>query len=552
MDEPLLSATGLLCFFNSTGAKSITSNQNCSSKMKKKLIFFYLFIACLFGHAQKYDYTWLTGYGSTLGYSTNYQHWYGISRFDFGQQPVSVVLDSLGFNFDASCSAISDVNGNLLFYCNGVTIHNSMDGKIENGDSLACIGDKYFMTSYYPSSFSFGMPYRQYHLFLPNPLNSNYYDMFYAYIDTFNIPAGLTVNGKKILTARVDMTGNNGLGIVSRKDVVVATMENNAAIAAVKHANGKDWWLITNVTGTNCYNVMLYEGYDSISFVNTVCSGGQTPRGEMLSTTFSTDGSKLITARSSTDTINVFDFDRCSGEITLYEQMILPELKDSSGWYAVSIEFSPDSRYMYIFCGYRIFQFDMQSASIEGSRQTVATYNPNHYCPFPQLFYYSQLAPDGKIYFHSYHGNYCLGLISNPNSGGAACSLNDTGFIIPSFALGVPYYPNYRLGALSGSPCDTISSLNETERAAKEKQVKVFPNPATENVTIDYGFTDWSKKGEITMEIANELGQVVYAQVLPQYSGFQRLNVGGFASGMYQVFIKRRGLVVAVEKLVKE
>ncbi len=85
----------------------------------------------------------------------------------------------------------------------------------------------------------------------------------------------------------------------------------------------------------------------------------------------------------------------------------------------------------------------------------------------------------------------------------------------------------------------------------REMQLRVFPNPATDVVTVDYCFTDWSK-GNTQLEITNTIGQVVYAQELPQYSGFQKVNVSSFARGSYTVYIKRGNAVVAREKMMKE
>ncbi|MBL0309365.1 MAG: hypothetical protein IPP77_06760 [Bacteroidetes bacterium] len=54
------------------------------------------------------------------------------------------------------------------------------------------------------------------------------------------------------------------------------------------------------------------------------------------------------------------------------------------------------------------------------------------------------------------------------------------------------------------------------------------------------------------MEIVNELGQVVHQQILPRYSSFQKINVSGFASGGYHVFIRCGTRTVAVGRFVKE
>ncbi|MFN8323876.1 MAG: T9SS type A sorting domain-containing protein [Chitinophagales bacterium] len=498
---------------------------------------------------QKHDYNWMIGYFSSLGYDSNYQHWFGISRFDFNQQPVAITRDSVNMTFDFTNAAISDEAGNLLFSSNGVKICNAFDEKIV--DSLADLGDtSYFFRGVCGNCFSTGQRFNQYQIVLPNPLQSNSYDVFYFYLDSISIANAFYIGAKKILYTSIE-ANNNGSFVLKKRDIELVSPKLSISMAATKHANGKDWWIYTKIHNSNGYNAIYYNGLEGNITTFMQFGGGITEKGEITSTRFSPDGSIFASASSKTDSVNVFSFDRCSGTLNLLEQLIIPELKDSFQWWPTAIEFSPNSRFMYIFCNYRIFQFDLQANPIQISRQTVGIFDPTHRVPFSQTFFNAQLAPDGKIYVSSGNSNYALGVIDNPNGQGPTCNFNDTIFPIPTFGSGVPYYPNYRLGALAGSPCDTISSLNETERAAKEKQLKVFPNPATDFVTVDYGFTDWSK-GEVSLEITNALGQVVYKQDLPMYSGFQKVHVGGFAAGLYQVYIKRRDVVVAAEKMVKE
>ena len=120
---------------------------------------------------------------------------------------------------------------------------------------------------------------------------------------------------------------------------------------------------------------------------------------------------------------------------------------------------------------------------------------------------------------------------------------------MPSLSVGVPSFPNYRLGALPSGACDTLTGLNEVERDAKEQIIKVYPNPAADYIVVDYGFTDWNK-AQPNLEICNALGQIVYTQVLPMYSGVQKIDLNEFATGVYTVFIKRSGGVVGAQKLV--
>jgi hypothetical protein len=86
----------------------------------------------------------------------------------------------------------------------------------------------------------------------------------------------------------------------------------------------------------------------------------------------------------------------------------------------------------------------------------------------------------------------------------------------------------------------------------REKVLKIYPNPANDYAIVDYGFTDWSMGTAVSLQIIDAVGQVVYTQALPAYSGFQRLDISGFAAGVYEVVIKRGGGVVASGRLVRE
>ena len=81
--------------------------------------------------------------------------------------------------------------------------------------------------------------------------------------------------------------------------------------------------------------------------------------------------------------------------------------------------------------------------------------------------------------------------------------------------------------------------------------MKVFPNPASDYVTIDYGYTDWNKGG-VVLEIVNETGQVAYTQMLPMYSGFQKINITQYATGIYSAYIKRNNQIIATARFAKQ
>ena len=516
--------------------------------MKNRAFILLLFVFAVGNsYGQKYDYNWMAGYYSGIGFDSTYNHYFGISKFNFANTPVSISKDSLNFNFNRSNSIISDKDGNLLFYCNGVRVHNRFDEKIENGDSLS---GGYFIYNLDTWALALGILYEQYHLVLPNPLNEDLYDIFHVYMDSFLVSGGLYASGKKVLKSTVDITAKNNHGKIIYKNEPVINQNNSFSLAAVKHGNGIGWWLVSYRTKTSCYDLAYYDGSNVISNYSQCPGGGIEEPEYYVSERFSPDGSLFVTASTSIG-LSIFNFERCSGQLSFKQIVQIQELLDSTSWWPTSVEFSPNGRFIYVFCNYRIFQFDLQAADIASSRVTVGVFDPTHECPFRQTFTHAQLAPDGKIYMNGGSNNYCIGVIDNPNGQGASCNFNDMALTLPTFISGLPYYPNYRLGALPGSPCDTLTGLNETARAEKEKILKVFPNPATDYITVDYGFTDWNK-GEATLEITNQLGQVVHRQPLPMYSGFQKVEVSQLAIGVYTAFIKRGVQVVATAKFVRE
>ena len=144
-----------------------------------------------------------------------------------------------------------------------------------------------------------------------------------------------------------------------------------------------------------------------------------------------------------------------------------------------------------------------------------------------------------------------LSVIDSPNLKFPACAFHLRSVVVPNSVLiaNVPNFPNYNLGALKGSGCDTIADIRQETLGIRPMRVQ--PNPANDYTTVYYNIADWSK-GAVYLELCNTLGQTVYTQPLPMYSGLQKIDVSNLASGMYMVFIKRSGAVIATNKLVKQ
>ncbi|MBL0310148.1 MAG: T9SS type A sorting domain-containing protein [Bacteroidetes bacterium] len=518
---------------------------------KRYFIFVLCFCFLLFETgAQKHDYIWLSGYDAYPHpvYNELDSFYWATTVLNFNHEPVSVNIDSVSMSFDRTNTSYADNDGALLFYTNGIFIANALNDTIENSDSLNA---GWFQYIWDPTVQNMGYRNEQGILAFQDLVNPNNYYLIHSFNDKVLFPAG--VYTRNILVTYLDMTANNGHGKVLYKNQEILNNNLGSALAATRHGNGEYWWILVQKRNSNCYYRILIDERGPHIYSDSICLGSVVNDNDYGAACFSPDGSKYVYMSYYTG-INIYDFDRCSGLLSNPVNISLPVLVDS-GWAVRGVAISPNSHYLYASLTKHLYQFDLWDADIASSIDTIGVYDGYHLPRFnvlQSLFHAAQIAPDGKIYISCGNSMQFYHVINDPDRKGDSCHFVQRGLTLPSQSLGVPSFPNYRLGKLAGSECDTITGLSEMGRTEKENVLRVFPNPATTDVTVDYGFTDWSKSGNVTMDVTNELGQIVWQQRLPQYSGFQRVNVSSYPSGIYITYIKRNNQIIATAKFAKQ
>ncbi len=308
-------------------------------------------------------------------------------------QPVAL-LDSK-MSTSEGCSAISDCNGNLLFYTDGVTVWNKQHQIMKNGTGL--LGD-------WSSS--------QSALIVPLPKSNNIYYIFtinayWDYLNGYNYSI-------------VDMKLENGLGKIVKKNLHLfyTKMEKQSAIM---HSNGEDIWIVTqdNVKKSFVSYLLTKDGLN-INPVISPCSIYYYV-GIMK---FSSDGKKIAVTNSlykspMESCFLIYDFDNSTGKIS--NELIFQENFNS----AYGIEFSKNSNFLYVNITNKdnntkqLAQYNLTSGNL------IEIKNSKYVITENVILAGLQIGPDNKIYITSFK-DY-LHIIHKPDEYGLNCDfrLND-------------------------------------------------------------------------------------------------------------------------------
>ena len=293
-------------------------------------------------------------------------------------------------------------------------------------------------------------------------------------------------------------------------------------LSACRHANGLDWWVVSPKNLENIYYMVRMNSSNYSIHADTIGLPTDEYDDSTGEAVFSPDGTKYARYTIHAD-LQIFDFNRCTGQFGHPIHVPIVDAADTS--YSAGVAFSPSGQYLYVSSTRQIYQFDMQAADIPASKTTVATYDGFFY-PIPQLptrFYQCELGPDGKIYISCPGGKRVLHVIEHPDSAGLACQVVQHKYILdyPIFG-GLPHFPNFRLGALPGGACPSVSAVGVGEQP---EGIKVYPNPASSAL-----YVQWPGK-ENPYRIINLYGQTI--QIGRLVEGVNTLDLQSITAGVY-------------------
>ncbi|MBK8451188.1 MAG: T9SS type A sorting domain-containing protein [Saprospiraceae bacterium] len=378
----------------------------------------------------------MIGYSGGLG-----DPQYGLTQIDFnmGKPILRFIPNSKIYLFEAN-AVYSDENGKLLYYTNGYEIENSDFKLMANGDNL---GVKYWS----------GLVSPQNVLFLPFPEKKDSTLLFYPNLrrvssDFYEIDLRYCLLNNSL---------NNGKGkIIERDKIIINDTLSEGGLTSCKHANGRDWWILMNELNSNKFYKILIDP-QGVSVMDTQLVGDVIIDG-LGQSKFSPDGSFYAVYQSVSDSegayLYLYSFNRCNGMLSY----IATQHINKSGW--GGIEFSPNSRFLYHCSGLQLYQYDLHETITLENRIEIDTII-DRYLPWGSSYFLQQLGPDGRIYISNPYSSDIMHVINNPDQKGLGCNPTYNSFKLLTINAGsISNMPNYRLGKIQGSICDSLNIDN--------------------------------------------------------------------------------------------
>ncbi|MBK7344725.1 MAG: T9SS type A sorting domain-containing protein [Saprospiraceae bacterium] len=142
-----------------------------------------------------------------------------------------------------------------------------------------------------------------------------------------------------------------------------------------------------------------------------------------------------------------------------------------------------------------------------------------------------------------------LSIIHRPDDLMDGCGLVGKPFPSGFRTSSTPRFPNYRLGPLVGSECDTVTTSVAVPEMGKTYDMTLTPNPSSGPVDVEITLPEYQGH-QVGCEVIDGLGRTVSSHTFPHFSYRHSLDASAFAPGLYVVQLIVDGRVVKAEKLV--
>ncbi len=258
---------------------------------------------------------------------------------------------------------------------------------------------------------------------------------------------------------------------------------------AIRHGNGRDWWILLLECAEDPYFFKVDQRWQSFLLTpDSLFAHGPTlthPSPISIAEVAASRQGNQIAVAAGNCAVR-FSFDRCGGSFGLVDTLV----SDASSLSACA--FSPDGEKLYIANRKRsLFVLDL--AESDPALDTVFTGNGILGYETTSL----ELGPDDRLYWgyeedvpaSSVDPSRYLMRLENPNSDFHDLILDTFAVFLGGFqnlSNALPNFPNYELGPLVGSPCDTLfgDTVSTVTEPTPERAWTVTPTLSPEAFTI--------------------------------------------------------------------
>jgi len=420
--------------------------------------------------AQKYDYHWTFGDSAGIDFSDP-------------EKPQSFKTYCMTHGSDDNQSCISTSSGKLLAYWAFDTIDlskNFQTSCLRDIDNRIIVRNTLVYNLYSNGS-----------LFVPHPEDSTRY--YFFYISPYK-PDQKTSCGKvgcTIFYSLFQITPDEKIQVLQHNQVL-SQGEFSDKLAVIRHANGRDWWLLAHESTSNRFIrfIITPKGITNPAYQSI----GRGPTsfelkkefyywgGEMV---FSSQGSWLGISAGELDLLELYRFDRCTGLLSGLivlgpNQKIQP---DASTLDYYGICFSPDESKLYVTMGnysahpkvYRnLLQYDLNQKLPDLKKPMLMHQGGMDTSRVSMM----EPAPNGKIYITQNKFNF-LSVINQPNLKHPSCDFMYKGFHLKNgrCSSGLPSFPVFRVPTLpipTGRIEVTLPDCPEEARVIGKQDYKFY------------------------------------------------------------------------------
>jgi hypothetical protein len=424
--------------------------------------------------------------GIVFGQKEAYRWYFGRKAgLDFNTTPPTMLSNGpyagIG-DVEEAHAAISDKNGNYLFYTNGQTIWDNTGTQMPNGTGI--LGN--YSTTQCATVF-------------PVPGSAT---------DYYVLTTPVTGSSTELLWNRIDMSLNSGKGDIKTP---VASNKNQSmpscpsymmeSVVSVPHFNGTDIWVIAHTAddpgtaGTNeggSFVVWLvtsagiaYSHTNTLGYAYPQSAGTSRGIGIMKSNTCFTR--VFISYYNASSRIEGFSFSNSTGVVSNWPApvsgpLVIDQYRNSGGTmtaigsYSYGLEVSGNGQYLYNTLSgeagtpKELTQYDLQAGTGTTANIVNSAVRLTPASPDGDRYGQLQMGPDGKIY-HTLHnwnnigaGGYCkIGTIGSPNVGGTGANFVEAAYTWPAGATGVGStmgLTSFHKGFLAGKAAITSTFAN--------------------------------------------------------------------------------------------